>query len=57
MIADPHLVQTEIDRRLEEILGGSDFGLLLLDDSPDDLRQLGRRMAAAGFTPPDVPEG
>ncbi|WNZ13572.1 barstar family protein [Streptomyces sp. 11x1] len=42
---------------LLDILGGSDFGLLLLDDSADDLDQLARRMTAAGFTPPPMPEG
>ncbi|MGW3124171.1 barstar family protein [Streptomyces sp. NPDC001107] len=41
---------------LLDILGSNDFGLLLLDDSADDLGQLARRMTAAGFTPPPMPE-
>ncbi|RPF35066.1 barstar family protein [Streptomyces sp. TLI_185] len=40
---------------LLDILAGSDFGLLLLDDSACDLGQLARRMTAAGFTPPTMP--
>lgn len=44
-------------RVLLDILDGSDFGVLLLDDSPDDLRQLGGRMAAAGFTAREPPQG
>lgn len=41
---------------LLDILGSNDFGLLLLDDSADDLGRLARRMTAAGFTPPVMPE-
>ncbi|GAA3804789.1 hypothetical protein GCM10022403_043380 [Streptomyces coacervatus] len=53
------LLEDEDPRQLGillDILDGSDFGLLLLDDSADDLSQLARRMTAAGFTPPPMPE-
>ncbi|WP_037885640.1 barstar family protein [Streptomyces sp. NRRL S-646] len=53
------LLEDESPRELSvflDILAGSDLGLLLLDDSADDLGQLARRMTAAGFTPPPMPE-
>ncbi|NEA99030.1 barstar family protein [Streptomyces sp. SID13726] len=36
-------------RALLEVLDSVDFGLLLVDDSTDDLRRLAHRMAEAGF--------
>ncbi|MEV6940798.1 barstar family protein [Streptomyces sp. NPDC051172] len=52
------LLEDEDPRQLGillDILAGSDFGLLLLDDSACDLGQLARRMTAAGFTSPAMP--
>ncbi|WP_217210796.1 barstar family protein [Streptomyces sp. AC550_RSS872] len=54
------LLEDEDPRQLGillDILSSNDFGLLLLDDSADDLGQPARRMTAAGFTPPPMPEG
>lgn len=54
------LLEDEDPRQLGvllDILGDGEFGVLLLDDSSDGLRQLARRMTAAGFTSPELPEG
>ncbi|HEY8978572.1 MAG TPA: barstar family protein [Streptomyces sp.] len=53
------LLEDEGPRELSvllDILETTPFGLLLLDDSPCDLNQLARRMTAAGFTPPPMPQ-
>ncbi|WP_416969557.1 barstar family protein [Streptomyces sp. 4F14] len=39
-------------RNLLDVLGTGSFGLLLLDDSPDALRELAYRMTKAGFNTP-----
>jgi len=54
------LLEDEGPRELSvllEILESNAFGVLLLDDSDDDLDQLARRMTAAGFTPPARAQG
>ncbi|MFM9612761.1 barstar family protein [Streptomyces niveiscabiei] len=40
-----------------DILESNAFGLLLLDDSACDLGRLARRVTAAGFSLPALPEG
>ncbi|MDX3384759.1 barstar family protein [Streptomyces niveiscabiei] len=39
-------------RNLLDVLGTGAFGLLLLDDTPDALRELAYRMTEAGFNTP-----